>query len=520
MTHRGLPARLARGHTRIAVRLLLFNVLLVFLPAAGVMYLDAYEEHLLEEQERAMIEVGRMAAAAIDAGALDSPENLARIARLAAATEARIRLVAPDGRVFADERSDSTGMSAPAYRGSVVDPEQRNSWLYRTGAWLARLWRDAAGRPTGLTSAEAIETAPGWIQAPEIARAATTGYGAATRLSPGGERSLTLYSALPVRASGTVPAVVLVSQTTGRLLERLYDVRLRIFEIVVASMCFAVVATAIVSVTIVRPLRQLRDDATAAAERRSSRWQFRGVGRRDEIGEVTRAVEHLTQRLDGHLQSSEQFAMDVVHELRNPLASIRASAEMLASAEAASDRERFRTRIERDIERLELLLTGLREATTVDARLEHDVRTRLDLAALLRDLVGERGMNVMLAVPAVPVYVAAAPERLAQVVLNLVDNAQSFSAPGMPVAVSLTRRSDHALLVVRDRGPGIAPEHLERIFERFFTHRPDHPQARQMHTGLGLSIARTIVRSYGGDITAANDAGGGARLEVSLPLDE
>jgi two-component system sensor histidine kinase ChvG len=108
-------------------------------------------------------------------------------------------------------------------------------------------------------------------------------------------------------------------------------------------------------------------------------------------------------------------------------------------------------------------------------------------------------------------------ERLGQVIRNLIDNAVSFSPDGVPIAISARAEDGFARIAVEDRGPGIPPENLETIFERFYTERP-HEHGFGKNSGLGLSIARQIVLSTGGRIWAENREGGGARFIVTLPL--
>ena len=118
-----------------------------------------------------------------------------------------------------------------------------------------------------------------------------------------------------------------------------------------------------------------------------------------------------------------------------------------------------------------------------------------------------------------------APHRLAQVLENLLDNAASFAPPGSEVEVERSRREGSwAVLCVADRGPGIPSEHLQRIFERFFSYRPGArpPSAegpRAEHPGLGLAIVKAIAEGYGGTVQAANREGGGAVFEVRLPAE-
>jgi two-component system sensor histidine kinase ChvG len=518
-------ARLARGHTRLAVRLLLFNALLVFLPVAGLWYLDAYEQHLLDQQERAMVQQARLFAAALVEmpGAATDVDGAAAqriLDRLEQSSDVRLRVIAPTGRVVADSqrvagldgREDTAASSAPEVR------QLRREFLYRWGAWFGRRWRWLTSADESIPTAEAILVGPGLIRAPEVDRAFAGSYAAATRLSSGGQRSVTLYGAWPVASGGQVARVVLVSQSTFRILQRIYLVRLKMFRVVMISLAVALIFTAVGSFTIVTPLRRLRDDAEALVDHRGRRLRvFRGTRRGDEIGELACALEELTNRLDGHLRFSERFAADVSHELRNPLASIRASAETLAVAEKPEDRARFHARIATDIARLETLIAGVREVTRVDAGLEAEARAPVDLVALVRERAGDAAGVTLTVTGELPIVVEASADRLGQVLDNLLDNARSFSPPGVPIEVEVGRVASSAVVRVRDRGPGIPSEHLGRVFDRFFSSRPHEADARHKHAGLGLPIARAIVEAHGGSLSAATHPGGGAVLELTLP---
>jgi len=118
---------------------------------------------------------------------------------------------------------------------------------------------------------------------------------------------------------------------------------------------------------------------------------------------------------------------------------------------------------------------------------------------------------------ATPLVVNASEDRLLQVFENLLDNAVSFTPAGGRINVTTSAEAKDAVVAIRDRGPGIADENIGRIFDRFFTYRPD-AQKNLRHTGLGLSIVKAIVEGYGGTVRAANQPEGGAAFEVRIPV--
>jgi two-component system sensor histidine kinase ChvG len=144
---------------------------------------------------------------------------------------------------------------------------------------------------------------------------------------------MTLYSAVPIERDGGTVGAVVVSQSTFRILQALYDVRLGVFQVVLASLAVAAGLSVVAAVRLVRPLVRLRRLAIDLAERRAPLpAAFPGATRRDEIGDLARALEDLTRRLDEHIQLLESFAADLAHEFKNPLASIRTAAEMMAQS--------------------------------------------------------------------------------------------------------------------------------------------------------------------------------------------
>jgi len=527
MAERALrSSRQTRLTSRIATRLLAFNLLVLFLPIAAILYLDVYEARLLDSQERGMGQQARILAASLAMTGLDAHAASTVLASLGERSDARLRIYDSTGSLLADSnRIPYSGAQPAAPSYPPTSSGSRERLLYRLGAWIAGTRRALVEWPARHLSGsrgELSTQSDGDAVPPEVRAALDGHYGAATRPTRG-QRSLTLNVAMPIRTPQGVGGAVVVSQSTFRVLQALYDVRLRIFEVVVGSMVAAMFLTALAAATVVRPITRLRDEAAALAERRKPLpGEFPERRRRDEIGDLARALHQLTGRLDGYVRELERFAGDVSHEFKNPLASIRAAAETAAQSDDAGERRRFLTMLMCDVDRLERLVSGVRELTRIDAQRDQQPVVPVDVGALLSDIVqglrlahGERP-DVRLVVGQ-SCSVLGSRDRLSQALENVIVNAKSFAPADSVVDVSLEGADGECRIEIADRGPGIPDAHRERIFDRFFSYRPgDGDEARSEHAGLGLSIARTIIQSYGGSIIAANRDGGGATFVVRL----
>ncbi len=224
----------------------------------------------------------------------------------------------------------------------------------------------------------------------------------------------------------------------------------------------------------------------------------------------------MTSALYARIDAIGSFAADVAHELKNPLTSLRSAVETLPLARTDAARERLIAVIAHDVRRLDRLISDISEASRLDAELARGETGPVDMARLAEAVVSmqnearKAGEALIVLEPPPPGagdawLVTGHDGRLGQVLVNLVDNARSFSPPGREVRVALAREGGTIRLTVEDDGPGIPPHALERIFERFYTDRPE--QGFGQNSGLGLSISRQIVEAHGGAITAANRAG-------------
>lgn len=531
--------------SRISVRLLTFNILIVFLPIAGLLYLDTYEKQLLHSLEHALVQQSRILASALS-GENPLQANSARkiLVELEQRHEARLRILDPKGRLLADssrlgprtEPPDS-GQTAAIARTPAEDnqdtvpAEQRI--LYRIAIYPVQLYRRLFRPPQPPLESAEFYINTDILMGPEIREALEGRYGAMTRISTGGQRSVTLYSAIPVHSGDSVVGVVLVSQSTYRILRDLYELRLEIFTIFLVSLAAAVALSLLASTTIAAPVRKLRRQAREILDHRGRlRGQFRFNRRRDEIGDLSRSLEEMTRKLQGHLDFVESFASDISHEFRNPLASIRSAAEMIPQSKTTGDRNRFLSLIQKEVGRMQHLLGAVREISLLDAQLEDETRVSVEISQILRQVVETRRLR---GGPSIPVkliekydslVVSMAPERLIQVLENLLENALSFAST--EVRIGLSRARGYAVICFEDDGLGIPKQHLEKIFDRFFSYRPDETSTESgdtagRHLGLGLAIVKAIIEGYGGVVEAGTGSLQegelkGARILVRIPL--
>lgn len=255
-------------------------------------------------------------------------------------------------------------------------------------------------------------------------------------------------------------------------------------------------------------------------------------GRRDEIGDLARSLESMTETLSDRMDAIERFAADVSHEIKNPLTSIRSALETLPLVKTEAQRERLTVLLQQDVRRLDRLITDISNASRLDAELSRDRPRPVDTATLLTDIVSVYAASlkpgevpVRLTTGVDHAVVSGRDGPLGQVFRNLIDNARSFSPAGGEVRVSLARDGTDPqrplIIRVEDDGPGIPPDNLETVFERFYTSRPKGT-AFGSNSGLGLSIVRQIIEAHGGTVRAENRTGSdgtvvGARFEVALP---
>lgn len=484
---RRLVTAVRRVASRLGVRLLAINVVVVFVPLFGIEFARLFERRLLGALERdmnhqAMI-VGELLELEFARGvALDDPSHRTIVERIARSTRARIRLLDPLGVTLVD--SHANGPPEGPERGASVSTRRVEVASQRVDPRAAPIdrWDDVADRV-------------------EVRYARAGRPSAYTRIRER-EPAVFLFVARPVLVDARVAAVVYVTRSTTPVLEDLHRIRRSLGVLLGIALAFTIAVTLVLALSITRPLAQLaRSARRIASGERNVPIDRGGHG---EIGELADAFATMTEQLDERLTHSRDFAADVAHELKSPLTSIRGAAELLDEG-AADDpvaRARFLGNIRLDVDRLDRIVSRLLELGRIEAPIA--ARVPVDLASVLRD-VAERAatpdVDVALSLLDRPVVMLRAEDAEAAI-QNVIENAVRFSPAGVPVEVVLRLERGAPVVTITDRGPGIPESHLAKVFDRFFT----TDEARD-GTGLGLAIARSAMQSHGGTIEISSVPG-------------
>ena len=496
----------------LAPRILAVNVFAILALTGSIFYLDSFRERLLE-QRRAEMRMQAVLIAGFMAEATPArlPAIAARYGRIGAV---RLRVYGRDGALIAD----SWRAARPTFelRDPADDPFRRD-----VARFLDRVIEAVGSFPHLSDYTEpAVDQRSAW---PEV-RAASAGAHAADTMRAAPDRIVIISAAAPFPDAGGAPyAAVQLTRDSRDITSLVRAERLAVFYVFLFVLAAALLLSTYLASTIVRPLRQL---AGAALQVRLGRARDVTVPRfnqrRDEIGQLARALSDMTSALRDRIDATEAFAADVAHEIKNPLASLSSAVDTFGRVADPALQAQLLDVIRTDVGRIDRLITDIADASRLDAELSRSRFDVVDLGVELARLVAgyataglPRGVTVRFAAPGRPVRVWGDARRLAQVARNLIDNAASFASPGGTVRVAVARRGREAVLSVDDDGPGVHPENRDDIFRRFYSERPAEEDFGR-HSGLGLAIARTIVDAHDGRIAVEDAPGGGARFVVTL----
>jgi two-component system sensor histidine kinase ChvG len=532
----------------------------------GFLYLNQFREGLIESRVQSLLTQGEIIAGAIAASAtvetdaitidpdkllqlqagesagfvddpLDfsiNPEKVAPLLRrLVTPTKTRARIYDRDGLLTLDSRSLYS-------RGDVLRLDLPRVGEPDEAPLLERTWnmfRNRLGR-ADMPVYDDFENANGKSYL-EVARALNGMPASVVRVNTRGQTIVSV--AVPVQRFRAVKGALLLSTQGGDIDAVIASERYAIFQVFAVAAAVMIVLSVLLAGTIAEPIRKLADAAQRVRRGVKSREQIPDfASRHDEIGHLSGSLRDMTKALYSRIEAIESFAADVAHELKNPLTSLRSAVETLPRAKSDESRGRLLAVIQHDVRRLDRLISDISDASRLDAELARHDAEPVDLAQVLEAVVSVQNETRRDGRPKIELVterrgqrpggrdgflVIGHDSRLGQVIVNLIDNARSFSPADKPVRVTLSRVANDVLITVEDDGPGIEPHALERIFERFYTDRPN--EGFGQNSGLGLSISRQIIEAHRGTIRAENRLGPpgldgeqprlGARFIVCLP---
>ncbi len=564
--HRSWQFFVTQSFSSLTRRIVFLNVAGLFALVLGIIYLTQFRAGLIEARTQSLTVQGDLIAIAIAAQATNDtdainidperllelqagesygpsddslfgfefPVNLERVGpllrRLIMPSNTRARIYDRDGGLILDSRN--LYGRGDVLRFDLPPPTADKPGLLERTFIAIRKWMARGDLPAYRELGP--ENGKGY---PEVATALEGRTTSVWRLNDRGE--VIGMVAVPIQRFRTVRGALLLSTQGGDIEQALQAEWLAIFKVFLIAASIMSVLSALLAGTIAGPVRRLADGADRVRRRVRGRVEIPDfTDRRDEIGHLSGNLREMTDALYNRIEAIESFAADVAHELKNPLTSLRSAVETLPLAKTDSSRARLLDVIQDDVRRLDRLISDISDASRLDAELQRQESEPVDLTKLLSAVVSmaneiksEGGVAVTLAFEGTPrVFMVQGHDlRLGQVINNLIDNARSFSPPGGKVRVICRRAGGSIMVTIDDDGPGIRPDAIEKIFERFYTDRPQ--QNFGQNSGLGLSISKQIVEAHEGHLAAQNrmaqaaaqgDTQGeaqvlGARFTVQLP---
>jgi two-component system sensor histidine kinase ChvG len=515
----------ARARSPLTRRIILFNAVALIFLIFGVLTVESHRVGLVDERLSGIRAQARIVASTLAEYTaneerrtitIDEAEPLLR--QLISSTRLRARLYGVDGKLEIDTRNL---LARNVVEVSELPP--LDFWSRVDRAWH-RVYYGLIGVRPFARLAPYFEAGNDGRVYSEV-NAALNGE-TATGVRVDEHNRLILSVALPVQRFKAIYGVLMVTTEGGDIDAILRAERATLIEVFLVAVIVMLISSLYLAGFIAEPIRRLAAAADRVRRGRAGRETIPPMrDRTDEIGDLAASLSAMTKALYERIDAIESFAADVAHELKNPLTSLKSAVEMLARANSDESRVRLMQIVRNDVQRIDRLITDISDASRLDAELSRETAEPVDLKHLLATIVDiyrmlglPRRVTLDVDVPAKPVVVMGADERLGQVVRNLVDNAISFSPDEGRVRLRADTSDSRAQIVIEDEGPGIPPENVETIFQRFYTERPvEHGFGK--NSGLGLSIARQIVTGLGGRIWAENrEDSVGARFVVELPL--
>ena len=512
----------------LARKIIIFNLLALVILVVGVLFMNPFRESLALQRHQGMTRQVELIADIYQSRLLPGPQGFdfrETLAEIEIDPWFEVFVFDPTGRIIASKvgQGNKTLLTDPGQTTLLTD-------------FLENVWNTVTFflRQGQATKTETIDVAQ---QAASVFQAARIGE-TVSQTGKDQDGSLFFSTGTPITVSGDIVGVVVLVSSSVEIDRLVRYEREQILRMFLVAVVLSIALSLMLASTISNPLSDLAAAAELGRERDTRRNAANRVripdlaARPDEIGRLSVAMSGMVTALYDRIDANEQFAADVAHEIKNPLASLRSAVGSLRFVKKDEQRDKLLDVIEHDVRRLDRLVSDISNASRLDSELVKEeeeefnlIKTLANLCQYLSKQAGDKGVDFIIDLPGDPISIHGLEARLAQVFVNLVTNAISFCDTGDAVRVWARRRENRVLIVVEDTGPGIPEQALTKVFKRFYSERPQADFGK--HSGLGLAISKQIVEAHGGVIWAENirptaadptSAPLGARFVVGLPV--
>ncbi|MEP1519980.1 sensor histidine kinase [Ascidiaceihabitans sp.] len=529
---RGLFSLRASPLTR---KIITFNLIALNILVAGILYLNSSRDSLAVQRAVALVSQAELIADVIEAQLpSDAPVNLAT----ADGVDVSVTLDELDLRdgieVFVFDPTDQViaNTEGQAALNVGLGAKETNPTILTDG--LNWLW-SAVSAPFASSDTEQAQPVE-----EQLRTLVQKSFSEGTQINDGTDADGgALFSVVTPILQGTeAVGAVAVTSAAGEIDNLVRSERERVLQMFIIATLVSIGLSLVLASTIANPLSDLAAAAELGRDKNARKVNPGRIripdltARPDEIGRLSGALRGMIAALYNRIDGNEQFAADVAHEIKNPLASLRSAVGTLRMIKREDQREKLLDVIDHDVRRLDRLVSDISNASRLDSELVKEEEEPFNLLTMLGNLgqyLGEdakgKGIDFITDLPPDPVEVHGLEARLAQVFVNLITNAISFCEDGDAIRVWARKRENRVLIVVEDTGPGIPDQALAKIFKRFYSQRPEEHFGN--NSGLGLAISKQIVEAHGGVIWAENirpteaditSEPLGARFVVGLPV--
>ncbi|MEC8426713.1 MAG: ATP-binding protein [Pseudomonadota bacterium] len=530
-------------HLSLSARILLLNLLALILLLVGILYLNQFRQSLIESKVDALKTQSEIISATISASATSSKgTNLFVFDRNIANGNGF------DQRVIKYRNYRINKKLLESIIGQLIDPKTLNAKIYDSNNKLIHesnqffseqkvaifpiseiedrslFWSiyNKITRFFGLDSIRHLKYANDYNV---VANALDGSKNIVVNKNQSGQAII--HVSVPIVKFKAIVGYLVLSTQSSTIDMIVYEERAAIMKVFMIASLITIILSLILSNTIAKPMRELADAADELTNNLNIRKKIPDFTKRnDEIGNLSGALNNMTVTLLNRIDTIEKFSADVAHELRNPLTSLRSAIEAFPVIKNKNERLKLIGIIQEDIDRVDRLISDISETSKLDTALTVEEREITDIYEFLHDLImlqNSRYKTNPIKLNhdeiGIKLYSVINRDRLNQVFINLFDNARSFSKDGDSIDVNLYDERGGIYIEVSDFGGGIMGTKIDRIFDRFYTDRPNKVDKKK-HSGLGLSIVKQIVDSHDGEVSVKNFKSGqhkGTRFKIKLP---